>query len=120
MNNTNKNPSTFVNGFSFGTPSRNRTCNCPLGGGCYIHLTMQAHKKPSAENDERFQLLYFNCFLLVCQGLHACFFNYFYIVGVNSAFEIYNFFYLCNLIYGETFAFHNYIYVITAYNSNAI
>ena len=25
-----------------GTPNRNRTCNCPLGGGCYIHLTMKA------------------------------------------------------------------------------
>ena len=24
------------------TPSRNRTYNCPLGGGCYIHLTMRA------------------------------------------------------------------------------
>ena len=23
-----------------GCPSRNRTCNCPLGGGRYIHLTM--------------------------------------------------------------------------------
>ena len=25
-----------------GTPSGNRTHNCPLGGGCYIHLTMEA------------------------------------------------------------------------------
>lgn len=22
-----------------GSPDRNRTCNYPLGGGCYIHLT---------------------------------------------------------------------------------
>lgn len=28
--------------FSFGTPSGNRTHNCPLGGGRYIHLTMEA------------------------------------------------------------------------------
>ena len=27
----------------FGTPNGNRTHNCPLGGGCYIHLTMQAY-----------------------------------------------------------------------------
>ena len=26
-----------------GTPSRNRTYNGPLGGGCYIHLTMEAY-----------------------------------------------------------------------------
>ena len=26
----------------FGTRNRNRTCNYPLGGGYYIHLTMQA------------------------------------------------------------------------------
>lgn len=32
---------TFVGDF-FGTPSRNRTCNCPLGGDYYIHLTMRA------------------------------------------------------------------------------
>ena len=25
-----------------GTPCRNRTYNCPLGGGCYIHLTKEA------------------------------------------------------------------------------
>lgn len=25
------------------TPSRNRTCNLPLGGACYIHLTMRAY-----------------------------------------------------------------------------
>lgn len=25
------------------TPSRNRTCNSPLGGVCYIHLTMGAN-----------------------------------------------------------------------------
>ena len=23
-----------------GRPNRNRTCNCPLGGGRYIHLTI--------------------------------------------------------------------------------
>ena len=28
----------------FGTPNGNRTHNCPLGGGCYIHLTMEAYK----------------------------------------------------------------------------
>ena len=28
--------------FRFGTRNRNRTCNYPLGGGYYIHLTMQA------------------------------------------------------------------------------
>ena len=28
---------------SDGTPNRNRTYNCPLGGGCYIHLTMEAY-----------------------------------------------------------------------------
>ena len=27
----------------FGTRNRNRTCNYPLGGGYYIHLTMQAY-----------------------------------------------------------------------------
>ena len=27
---------------NFGTPCRNRTYNCPLGGGCYIHLTKEA------------------------------------------------------------------------------
>ena len=27
----------------FGTHNRNRTYNCPLGGDCYIHLTMQAY-----------------------------------------------------------------------------
>ena len=27
----------------FGTRNRNRTCNYPLGGGYYIHLTMQAN-----------------------------------------------------------------------------
>ena len=26
-----------------GTRNGNRTHNCPLGGGCYIHLTMQAY-----------------------------------------------------------------------------
>lgn len=25
----------------FGTPGGNRTHNCPLGGGCYIHLTKE-------------------------------------------------------------------------------
>ena len=25
------------------TPSRNRTYNCPLGGGCYIHLTTESN-----------------------------------------------------------------------------
>ena len=29
---------------NFGTPCRNRTYNCPLGGGCYIHLTKEAFK----------------------------------------------------------------------------
>ena len=29
--------------FGFGTRNRNRTCNYPLGGGYYIHLTMQAY-----------------------------------------------------------------------------
>ena len=28
-----------------GTPCRNRTYNCPLGGGCYIHLTKEAYHK---------------------------------------------------------------------------
>ena len=28
---------------AFGTPSENRTHNCPLGGGRYIHLTMEAN-----------------------------------------------------------------------------
>ena len=27
------------------TPGRNRTHNCPLGGGCYIHLTTRAYKQ---------------------------------------------------------------------------
>ena len=27
----------------FGTPDENRTHNCPLGGGCYIHLTTEAY-----------------------------------------------------------------------------
>ncbi len=27
----------------FGTPWGNRTLNCPLGGGCYIHLTKEAY-----------------------------------------------------------------------------
>ena len=27
------------------TPSRNRTYNCPLGGGCYIHLTTEAFQR---------------------------------------------------------------------------
>ena len=31
--------------YSKNTLSRNRTYNCPLGGGCYIHLTMRARKK---------------------------------------------------------------------------
>ena len=31
------------------TPSRNRTYNCPLGGGCYIHLTMRACRLESFE-----------------------------------------------------------------------
>ena len=29
----------------YGTRNRNRTCNYPLGGGYYIHLTMQAYIK---------------------------------------------------------------------------
>ena len=28
---------------AFGTPWGNRTLNCPLGGGCYIHLTKEAY-----------------------------------------------------------------------------
>ena len=28
---------------AFGTPGGNRTHNCPLGGGCYIHLTTEAY-----------------------------------------------------------------------------
>lgn len=29
----------------FGTPNRNRTCTCPLGGGCCIHSTMEAERR---------------------------------------------------------------------------
>lgn len=29
--------------FFHGTPWGNRTLNCPLGGGCYIHLTKEAY-----------------------------------------------------------------------------
>ena len=35
--------------FFASTPSRNRTYNCPLGGGCYIHLTMRACRLESFE-----------------------------------------------------------------------
>ena len=31
----------------YGTPSENRTHNYPLGGGYYIHLTMEAYKNSS-------------------------------------------------------------------------
>ena len=32
-----------------GTPNGNRTHNCPLGGGCYIHLTMEAYAVCTSE-----------------------------------------------------------------------
>ena len=35
----------FSCGILTGTPNRNRTCNCPLGGGCYIRLTMGAYSQ---------------------------------------------------------------------------
>ncbi len=37
--------SPFSCGILTGTPNRNRTCNCPLGGGCYIRLTMGAYSQ---------------------------------------------------------------------------
>ncbi len=35
----------FMQNGYFGTRNRNRTCNYPLGGGYYIHLTMQAYER---------------------------------------------------------------------------
>ena len=35
-----------------GTRNGNRTHNCPLGGGCYIHLTMQAYSIQSCPHKE--------------------------------------------------------------------
>ena len=49
----------------YGTPCRNRTYNCPLGGGCYIHLTKEAyHKLYYSIFGARFQApaVYFVCF----------------------------------------------------------
>ena len=40
------------------TPSRNRTYNCPLGGGCYIHLTMRACRLESFEPEYQKSNLY--------------------------------------------------------------
>ena len=37
-----KKPELDVQAF-FGTLCENRTHNCPLGGGCYIHLTKRAY-----------------------------------------------------------------------------
>ena len=44
----------------FGTRNGNRTHNCPLGGGCYIHLTMQAYSIlscPHKEEAEKYAVL---------------------------------------------------------------
>ena len=57
----------------FGTRNRNRTCNYPLGGGCYIHLTMQAYK-----GVKKIHPLF--CFLLADECINL--FHQF--VGVNA------------------------------------
>ena len=44
--------------FFASTPSRNRTYNCPLGGGCYIHLTMRACRLESFEPEYQKSNLY--------------------------------------------------------------
>ena len=55
----------------FGTPAGNRTRNCPLGGGCYIHLTTEAHLlklKYNTTNSHKNQL--------ICHTMGIKFLNY--------------------------------------------
>ena len=56
--------------FFLGTPSRNRTCNCPLGGGRYIHLTMRAYRVHFAWRGCSYERS--ECAFIIPQGTGDC------------------------------------------------
>ena len=73
------------------TPGGNRTHNCPLGGGCYIHLTTDAYFHSLyyyiihyfKSQSLIFVILYFICLILISQSFSCICDSIFYLLNPN-------------------------------------